>query len=175
MKYLGKIEDNLDMVTKQYVDENGGSGGEDEVVIEGATPTEDFKIWIDTSEDYDGDVVNISSGGTGAKTADTARANLFATPYIDTSNQLTSGTLAASGSASYTATDDCYFRVTLIMQANSQGKFSMSINGVTFDSWTTAAIGINVIPYSVLLRKGDTVAMTQLSNYAGSYAAFGLK
>lgn len=52
MKYLGKIEDNFDMVTRQYVDENGGG--------------------IEVP-------VSIANGGTDATNADEARANL-ATP-----------------------------------------------------------------------------------------------
>lgn len=76
MKYLGKIEDNLDMVTKQYVDENGGG--------------------IEVP-------VSVASGGTGATTPAGARTNLMVAqkPKLLWSGSWSSGTITVSEFSSY--------------------------------------------------------------------------
>lgn len=101
MKNLGAIIDNLDIATKQYVDAN--SGGEDEVVINSTTPTEEFKIWIDPSEDYGGDTVAIAGGGTGANTSAGARVNLVVPqkPKLLWSGSFSSGSITVPGYSDY--------------------------------------------------------------------------
>lgn len=101
MKYLGKIEDNLDMVTKQYVDENGG---ETEVMIQDDEPTVDFKIWIDTNDNtYGDDTVSIAGGGTGANTSAGARVNLVVPqkPKLLWSGSFSSGSITVPGHSDY--------------------------------------------------------------------------
>ena len=76
MKYLGKIEDNLDMVTRQYVDENGGG--------------------IEVP-------VSIANGGTGATTSDGARDGLIVPmrPKLLWSGSFSSGSITVPGYSDY--------------------------------------------------------------------------
>lgn len=76
MRYLGKIEDNLDMVTRQYVDENGGG--------------------IEVP-------VSIANGGTGATTPAGARDGLIVPmrPKLLWSGSWTSGSITVSEFSTY--------------------------------------------------------------------------
>ena len=72
-------------------------------MIEGTEPTEDFKLWIDTNEDYGGDTVSITGGGTGAQTADGARENLVVPlkPKLLWSGSFSSGSITVPEYSEY--------------------------------------------------------------------------
>lgn len=126
MKYLGKIEDNLDMVTKQYVDENGG---ETEVMIQDDEPTVDFKIWIDTNDNtYGDDTVSIAGGGTGATTSAGARVNLV---VPQKPKLLWSGSLGY-GSGTISVPGIQFYRVLIVTTNNSVPMLACSDDGKYF-------------------------------------------
>lgn len=123
--------------------------------------------------------VSIANGGTGSTTALTARTALGATPYV--SSFITNGTIAASGTANYTASYNCVFY--LIVQAQANSSYSLSVTyypnagstGTTLFSFSTSAISLNVCAIPIYLKAGDKITITQVSNYSSSYRVFSLQ
>lgn len=139
MKYLGKIEDNLDMVTKQYVDENGG---ETEVMIQDDEPTVDFKIWIDTNDNtYGDDTVSIAGGGTGANTSAGARVNLVVPqkPKLLWEGSLTSGSITVPGFSDYAIFAVELYASLVLARVSSSGYLSVGEFGISteYAGWAT--------------------------------------
>lgn len=158
MKNLGAIIDNLDIATKQYVDAN--SGGEDEVVINSTTPTEEFKIWIDPSEDYGGDTVAIAGGGTGANTSAGARVNLVVPqkPKLLWEGSLTSGSITVPGFSDYAIFAVELYASLVLARVSSSGYLSVG----EFDISTEDA-GWATLSGAVMSVSSDT--LTLLHNF----------
>ena len=139
MKNLGAIIDNLDIVTKQYVDAN--SGGEDEVVINSTTPTEEFKIWIDPSEDYGGDTVAIAGGGTGANTSAGARGNLVVPqkPKLLWEGSFTGGSITVPGFSDYAIFAVELYASLVLARVSSSGYLSVGEFDISteYAGWAT--------------------------------------
>ena len=158
MKYLGKIEDNLDMVTKQYVDENGG---ETEVMIQDDEPTVDFKIWIDTNDNtYGDDTVSIAGGGTGANTSAGARVNLVVPqkPKLLWEGSLTSGSITVPGFSDYAIFAVELYASLVLARVSSSGYLSVG----EFDISTEYA-GWATLSGAVMSVSSDT--LTLLHNF----------
>lgn len=158
MKYLGKIEDNLDMVTKQYVDENGG---ETEVMIQDDEPTVDFKIWIDTNDNtYGDDTVSIAGGGTGATTSAGARTNLVVPqkPKLLWEGSLTSGSITVPGFSDYAIFAVELYASLVLARVSSSGYLSVG----EFDISTEYA-GWATLSGAVMSVSSDT--LTLLHNF----------
>mgnify|MGYP000599209613 FL=1 len=158
MKYLGKIEDNLDMVTKQYVDENGG---ETEVMIQDDEPTVDFKIWIDTNDNtYGDDTVSIAGGGTGATTSAGARVNLVVPqkPKLLWEGSLTSGSITVPGFSDYAIFAVELYASLVLARVSSSGYLSVG----EFDISTEYA-GWATLSAAVMSVSSDT--LTLLHNF----------
>ena len=154
MKYLGKIEDNLDMVTKQYVDENGG---ETEVMIQDDEPTVDFKIWIDTNDNtYGDDTVSIAGGGTGATTSAGARVNLVVPqkPKLLWEGSLTSGSITVPGFSDYAIFAVELYASLVLARVSSSGYLSVGEFDISTDyaGWAT-------LSGAVLSVSGDTLTL----------------
>lgn len=158
MKNLGAIIDNLDIATKQYVDAN--SGGEDEVVINSTTPTEEFKIWIDPSDDYGGDTVAIAGGGTGANTSAGARGNLVVPqkPKLLWEGSLTSGSITVPGFSDYAIFAVELYASLVLARVSSSGYLSVG----EFDISTEYA-GWATLSGAVMSVSSDT--LTLLHNF----------
>ena len=158
MKNLGAIIDNLDIATKQYVDAN--SGGEDEVVINSTTPTEEFKIWIDPSEDYGGDTVAIAGGGTGANTSAGARGNLVVPqkPKLLWEGSFTGGSITVPGFSDYAIFAVELYASLVLARVSSSGYLSVG----EFDISTELA-GWGTLSGAVMSVSSDT--LTLLHNF----------
>lgn len=153
MKNLGAIIDNLDIATKQYVDENGG---ETEVMIQDDEPTVDFKIWIDTNDNtYGDDTVSIAGGGTGANTSAGARGNLIVPqkPKLLWWGVFSNGSITVDGLSDYT-----HFLIqmngTLLLGTVSSGIISLG----TFQCDSSAAGWATLMTANVAVN-GDTLTM----------------
>lgn len=216
MKYLGKVQEDNDLVNVKYVSEvdtqirgdlspliedateviisgteptgknrraiwvdtnssgGGSSTANDEVQIS-ATRPDTFKLWIDTDEAQVEGVIPIKEGGTNATNADAARANLRATPYINISNILKQGSITATGSLTYTATQDCFVILLLALQANSSGGYTLSINDIQLINETVSSMSLNHIPLCFPLAKGDKFRIAMNSNNASRYYILAMK
>lgn len=158
MKNLGAIIDNLDMVTKQYVDENGG---ETEVMIQDDEPTVDFKIWIDTNDNtYGDDTVSIAGGGTGANTSAGARVNLVVPqkPKLLWEGSLTSGSITVPGFSDYAIFAVELYASLVLARVSSSGYLSVG----EFDISTEYA-GWATLSGAVMSVSSDT--LTLLHNF----------
>ena len=158
MKNLGAIIDNLDMVTKQYVDENGG---ETEVMIQDDEPTVDFKIWIDTNDNtYGDDTVSIAGGGTGANTSAGARVNLVVPqkPKLLWEGSLTSGSITVPGFSDYARFAVELYASLVLARVSSSGYLSVG----EFDISTEYA-GWATLSGAVMSVSSDT--LTLLHNF----------
>lgn len=158
MKNLGAIIDNLDIVTKQYVDENGG---ETEVMIQDDEPTVDFKIWIDTNDNtYGDDTVSIAGGGTGANTSAGARGNLVVPqkPKLLWEGSLTSGSITVPGFSDYAIFAVELYASLVLARVSSSGYLSVG----EFDISTEYA-GWATLSGAVMSVSSDT--LTLLHNF----------
>lgn len=158
MKNLGAIIDNLDIVTKQYVDANGG---ETEVMIQDDEPTVDFKIWIDTNDNtYGDDTVSIAGGGTGANTSAGARVNLVVPqkPKLLWEGSLTSGSITVPGFSDYAIFAVELYASLVLARVSSSGYLSVG----EFDISTEYA-GWATLSGAVMSVSSDT--LTLLHNF----------
>nr|DAD87651.1 MAG TPA: hypothetical protein [Siphoviridae sp. ctoMB99] len=127
------------MVTKQYVDANGG---ETEVVIQDDEPTVDFKIWIDTNDNtYGGDTVAIAGGGTGANTSAGARGNLVVPqkPKLLWEGSLTSGSITVPGFSDYEIFAVQLYASLVLARVSSDGYLSVGEFDIStqYAGWAT--------------------------------------
>lgn len=94
----------------------------------------------------------------------------------NSSNLLTSGTIASSGSMSYTATVPCWVYLMFIMQANSSGSINVQIDNVNIINWSSGeAVPVNFSFLPIPLMTGNTLYVSQSSNRASTYAIFGMR
>ena len=94
----------------------------------------------------------------------------------NSSNLLTSGTIASSGSMSYTATVPCWVYLMFIMQANGSGSINVQIDNVNIINWSSGeAVPVNFSFLPIPLMKGNTLYVAQSSNRASTYAIFGMR
>ena len=94
---------------------------------------------------------------------------------VYSNNLLTSGTISASGSFSYTATVPCWVYIQFIMQANSSGSIDVQINGASIFNWTSnEAVPVNFALLPIPLSTGNVLSITQSSNRASSYKIFSM-
>lgn len=92
------------------------------------------------------------------------------------SSLLTSGTIAASGSLNYTATQPCWAYLMFVMQANSSGFINIKVNNIDIVNWTSGeAIPVNFAFLPIPLMTGDTLSVSQSSNRASSYKIFAMR
>ena len=132
----------------------------DEVVINSTTPTEEFKIWIDPSEDYGGDTVAIAGGGTGANTSAGARGNLVVPqkPKLLWKGSLTSGSITVPGFSDYAIFAVELYASLVLARVSSSGYLSVG----EFDISTEYA-GWATLSGAVMSVSSDT--LTLLHNF----------
>ena len=94
----------------------------------------------------------------------------------DSSNLITSGTIAASGTLSYTATQPCWVYLMFIMQANSNGSINVKIDNVNIINWSSGeAVPVNFSFLPIPLMKGNTLYVSQSSNRSSTYSIFAMR
>lgn len=94
----------------------------------------------------------------------------------NSSNLLTSGTIASSGSMSYTATVPCWVYLMFIMQANSNGTINVQIDNVNIINWSSGeAVPVNFSFLPIPLMAGNTLYVSQSSNRASTYSIFAMR
>lgn len=94
----------------------------------------------------------------------------------NSSNLLTSGTIASSGSMSYTATVPCWVYLMFIMQANSRGLINVQIDNVNIINWSSGgAVPVNFSFLPIPLMPGNTLYVEQTSNEASTYSIFAMR
>ena len=94
----------------------------------------------------------------------------------NSSNLLTSGTIASSGSMSYTATVPCWVYLMFIMQANSSGSINVQIDNVNIINWSSGeAVPVNFSFLPIPLMAGNTLYVAQSSNRASTYSIFAMR
>ena len=94
----------------------------------------------------------------------------------NSSNLLTSGTIASSGSMSYTATVPCWVYLMFIMQANSSGSINVQIDNVNIINWSSGeAVPVNISFLPIPLMTGNTLYVAQSSNRASTYSIFAMR
>lgn len=94
----------------------------------------------------------------------------------NSSNLLTSGTIASSGSMSYTATVPCWVYLMFIMQANSNGTINVQIDNVNIINWSSGeAVPVNFSFLPIPLMTGNTLYVSQSSNRASTYSIFAMR
>lgn len=94
----------------------------------------------------------------------------------NSSNLLTSGTIASSGSMSYTATVPCWVYLMFIMQANSSGSLNVQIDNVNIINWSSGeAVPVNFSILPIPLMTGNTLYVSQSSNRASTYSIFAMR
>lgn len=94
----------------------------------------------------------------------------------DSSNLLTSGTIASSGSMSYTATVPCWVYLMFVMQANSSCSINVQIDNVNIINWSSGeAVPVNFSFLPIPLMKGNTLYVSQSSNRASTYSIFAMR
>lgn len=94
----------------------------------------------------------------------------------NSSNLLTSGTIASSGSMTYTATVPCWVYLMFIMQANSSGSLNVQIDNVNIINWSSGeAVPVNFSFLPIPLMKGNTLYVSQSSNRASTYSIFAMR
>lgn len=103
-------------------------------------------------------------------------ANNTPVTVTDSSNLLTSGTIASSGSMSYTATVPCWVYLMFIMQANSSGSINVQIDNVNIINWSSGeAVPVNFSFLPIPLMTGNTLYVAQSSNRASTYSIFAMR
>lgn len=94
----------------------------------------------------------------------------------NSSNLLTSGTIAASGDFYYVATEPCWVYLMFIMQANSSGSINVQIDNVNIINWSSGeAVPVNFSFLPIPLMTGNTLYVAQLSNRASTYSIFAMR
>ena len=94
----------------------------------------------------------------------------------NSSNLLTSGTIASSGGMSYTATVPCWVYLMFIMQANSSGSINVQIDNVNIINWSSGeAVPVNFSFLPIPLMPGNTLYVAQSSNRASTYSIFAMR
>ena len=94
----------------------------------------------------------------------------------NSSNLLTSGTIASSGNMSYTATVPCWVYLMFIMQANSSGSINVKIDNVNIINWSSGeAVPVNFSFLPIPLMTGNTIYVSQSSNRASTYSIFAMR
>ena len=95
--------------------------------------------------------------------------------FVDTNNVIKASTsIPANTDVSYTATQDCFVRYTLVTAPNAQAK--ATIDGVTiFTTYIPSTVGVLTLGDSAYLKKGQTITFNQTYTQSnGSYAVYGL-
>lgn len=94
----------------------------------------------------------------------------------NSSNLITSGTIASSGNMSYTATAPCWVYLMFVMQANSSGSINVKIDNVNIINWSSGeAVPVNFSFLPIPLMTGNTLYVSQSSNRQSTYAIFGMR
>lgn len=127
----------------------------------------------------------ISMGLSGVAASPSGETNLIEHNFVshnfpvgvtDSSNLITSGTIAASGTLSYTATQPCWVYLMFIMQANSNGTINVQINSVNIFNWSSGeAVPVNFAFLPIPLMTGNTLYVVQSSNRASTYSIFAMR
>lgn len=94
----------------------------------------------------------------------------------NSSNLLTSGTIASSGDMSYTATVPCWVYLMFIMQANGSGSINVQIDNVNIINWSSGeAVPVNFSILPIPLMTGNTLYVSQSSNRESTYSIFAMR
>lgn len=144
----------------EYLFLNGGGGGGGTTVV--ANPagdaTDDLEKLQVSSTIYK---VPTAIGGVGL--------------FVDTNNIIQANTaIPANTDVSYTATQDCFVRYSLVTAANAQAM--ATIDGVTvFTTYIPSNVGVMTLGDSAYLKKGQTIKFNQSYTQSdGSYTVYGL-
>lgn len=143
----------------QYLFQNGGGGGGSNVI---PNPQGDATDELEK--------LQIESTIYGLPTAIGA-VGLF----VDTNNIIKNNTaIPANTDVSYTATQDCFVRYSLVTAANSQAR--VTIDGVTvFTTYIPSTVGVLTLGDSAYLKRGQTITFRQSYTQSnGSYTVYGL-
>ena len=130
------------------------------------------------NSDAEGDdyiVCQFAGGGTTTTTYHRRKLNSFYNwvkskqcHYI--SSKITSGSISAAGSLTYTATSNCVVYISYRITANSNGWLKASVDDVTiFDLASNQSVQISMGSIPVFLRSGQKLVYTQSSNTESSY------
>lgn len=88
--------------------------------------------------------------------------------FIDTSNVIDSGSY--QGSFTYTATEDCFINIAVVMSANDSA--TITIDGALVTSGWCASL--NTINPILPLKKGQTLVATASASNTSSYTVYGI-
>ncbi len=103
-------------------------------------------------------------------------ANNYPVNVVEPTTLITSGTIAAGGTMTYTATKSCWVYLMFVMQANSSGSILVKINNVSIINWTSGeAVPLNLSFLPIPLMKGDTIYVSQSSGRSSSYSIFAMR
>lgn len=92
---------------------------------------------------------------------------------MDVSSPLTTLTIPATGTKTYTATENCLAVYDCRMQANSSGGMRIMIDGVSIIDRTSSDGALRyVVPVVIPLCKGQTLSVQQVSNWASYLRVF---
>lgn len=95
--------------------------------------------------------------------------------FVDTNRVIKASTaIPANTDISYTATEDCFVRYSLVTAANAQAK--ATIDGVTvFTTYIPSTVGVLTLGDSAYLKRGQTITFRQSYTQSnGSYTVYGL-
>lgn len=159
-------------LNKCYVDIHFNESGTRNVYVN-ATPYGPFYYTINSSNLTA--VAASPSGETVLATHDFVYNN-SPVGVTNSSNLLTSGTIAGSGSMSYTATVPCWVYLMFIMQANGSGSINVQIDNVNIINWSSGeAVPVNFSFLPIPLMTGNTLYVSQSSNRASTYSIFAMR
>lgn len=90
--------------------------------------------------------------------------------FIDTDNEITSGTYSASNPLSYTATEDCIFVIYMI--ANNSHAYLYIDNVMVYDVFSN---GTQVFAPMIMLKKGQTLSTVTSYSDSSGYTVYGIQ
>jgi hypothetical protein len=99
-----------------------------------------------------------------------------AAPVSSLTYEITHGSISGTGTASYTATQPCWFYVTAVLQANNRGYLTVKSNNIAIVEFDRSeAIYTNPICVPVPMQTGDTVYVSVGSNKTTTYKVMAMR